>query len=90
MEFYSDRCPFCNSLAPEIIKAAKQVHQEKSGAVKFGAINSRVYDEVATHHEVVRVFCFLKQPITSTVCMNYRLQAGHGSLRFIRAKRWKI
>lgn len=52
VEFYSDRCPFCNSLAPEIIKAAKQVNQEKNGLVKFGAINSRVYDEVATAHEV--------------------------------------
>jgi thiol-disulfide isomerase/thioredoxin len=52
VEFYSDRCPFCNSLAPEIIKASKQVMDEKPGRLRFAAVNSRVYDEIADAHEV--------------------------------------
>ena len=28
VEFYSDRCPFCKSLAPEIEKAAKALKKE--------------------------------------------------------------
>jgi thioredoxin-like negative regulator of GroEL len=52
VEFYSDRCPFCNSLAPEMIKAATKIYQEKGKKVIVGAINSRVYDEVAEQHGV--------------------------------------
>jgi thiol-disulfide isomerase/thioredoxin len=53
VEFYSDRCPFCNSLAPEIIKAAEKVYEEKGrNRISIGAINSRVYPEVAEAHAV--------------------------------------
>jgi thioredoxin-like negative regulator of GroEL len=53
VEFYSDRCPYCQSLAPEIIKAATQVmEKDKPGQVKFGAVNTRVYHEIAEAHGV--------------------------------------
>lgn len=52
VEFYSDRCPFCNSLAPEIIRAAGEIEKKFKGQVKVAAINSRVYDEVATQNKV--------------------------------------
>jgi len=41
IEFYSDHCPICKSLAPELIKAAKQVTGEHN-KVRFGGVNSRV------------------------------------------------
>jgi len=41
IEFYSDHCPICKSLAPEIIKAARQVTGEHN-KVRFGGVNSRV------------------------------------------------
>jgi thiol-disulfide isomerase/thioredoxin len=52
VEFYSDRCPFCNSLAPEMIKAAKHIYEHKGQKIRVGAINSRVYNEVAEQHGV--------------------------------------
>ena len=53
VEFYSDRCPFCQSLAPEIIKAATQVMEtDLPGQVKFGAVNTRVYHEIAEAHGI--------------------------------------
>lgn len=52
VEFYSDRCPFCNSLAPEIIKASSAVLRDFNGQVKIAAVNSRVYDEIATQNGV--------------------------------------
>jgi thioredoxin-like negative regulator of GroEL len=52
VEFYSDRCPFCNSLAPEITRAAKTIYEQKGKKVRVGAINSRVYHEVAEQHGV--------------------------------------
>lgn len=53
VEFYSDRCPFCNSLAPEIIKAAKKVYEDRGqNNIQIAAINSRVYNEVAEAHGV--------------------------------------
>ena len=32
VEFYSDRCPFCQSLSPEIIKAAESLDEQYVGA----------------------------------------------------------
>jgi len=52
IEFYSDRCPFCNTLAPEIIKASKKVNEELPNEVVFGAVNSRVYHEIAEAHGI--------------------------------------
>lgn len=52
VEFYSDRCPFCNSLAPQMIEAAQKIYQEKGKKIQVAAINSRVYNEVAEQHEV--------------------------------------
>jgi len=46
VEFYSDKCPICNSLAPEIIKAATKAQAEQK-TLKYGACNSRVYHELA-------------------------------------------
>jgi len=45
VEYYSDTCPICNSLAPELMKAAENVHDELPN-VKFGAVNSRVFDSL--------------------------------------------
>lgn len=53
VEFYSDRCPFCNSLAPEITKAAQKTMKELGkNRIGFAACNSRVYTEIAETHEV--------------------------------------
>lgn len=53
VEFYSDRCPFCNSLAPEYIKAAEKVYNDRGRSrIQLAAINSRVYHEVAEQHEI--------------------------------------
>jgi len=41
IEFYSDHCPICKSLAPEILKAAREVTGE-TNKVRFGGVNSRV------------------------------------------------
>eukprot|EP00618_Florenciella_parvula_P036072 CAMPEP_0119474524 /NCGR_PEP_ID=MMETSP1344-20130328/5743_1 /TAXON_ID=236787 /ORGANISM="Florenciella parvula, Strain CCMP2471" /LENGTH=583 /DNA_ID=CAMNT_0007507845 /DNA_START=43 /DNA_END=1794 /DNA_ORIENTATION=- len=51
VEFYSDRCPFCQSLSPEIIKAAETLDEQyKSQGIKknvrIAALNSRVFDDV--------------------------------------------
>jgi len=53
IEFYSDRCPFCNTLAPEMIKASKKVKEELGDQVIFGAVNSRVYHEIADAHDIL-------------------------------------
>lgn len=52
VEFYSDRCPFCNSLAPEMIKAAEKIYAERGKQIQVAAINSRVYTEVAEAHAI--------------------------------------
>lgn len=52
IEFYSDRCPFCNTLAPEIIKASNKIKEEYGDQVIFGAVNSRVYHEIAEAHDI--------------------------------------
>jgi thioredoxin-like negative regulator of GroEL len=52
VEFYSDKCPICNSLAPEIIKASTKAQAEVP-TLKYGACNSRVYDELAESFEIL-------------------------------------
>ena len=52
VEFYSDRCPFCKSLAPEMIKAAKAVKESLPGQVRFGGINSRIFHKIAERFDV--------------------------------------
>lgn len=52
VEFYSDRCPFCKSLAPEIKKASRAVEEQIPGKTRFGAINSRVFEKIAERFEV--------------------------------------
>jgi thioredoxin-like negative regulator of GroEL len=47
VEFYSDRCPFCKSLAPEMKKASKMTEEVIPGKTRFGAVNSRVYEDMA-------------------------------------------
>jgi thioredoxin-like negative regulator of GroEL len=47
VEYYSDKCPICNSLAPEFIKAAEKAQAEHPGKIRYGAINSRVYEDLS-------------------------------------------
>jgi thioredoxin-like negative regulator of GroEL len=47
VEFYSDKCPICNSLAPQYIKAAEAALAESDGKLRFAAVNSRVYHTIA-------------------------------------------
>ena len=51
-EYYSDRCPFCKSLAPEYIEAATRVQEELGGQVRFGAVNSRIFHELAERFDI--------------------------------------
>jgi len=46
VEFYSDRCPHCKQLLPEVVKAAKRVKGTIGRSkVGFAAINARVFFE---------------------------------------------
>jgi len=47
IEYYSDKCPFCKSLKPEIIKAAEKVTQDLKGKVRFAGVNSRAFNLLA-------------------------------------------
>jgi len=47
VEFYSDRCPICKGLVPEVKKAATTTMAEYPGEIAFGGCNSRVYMELA-------------------------------------------
>jgi len=47
IEYYSDKCPFCRSLKPEIIKAADEVMKQHPGQVRFAGVNSRVFNMLA-------------------------------------------
>lgn len=47
IEFYSDKCPICRSIAPEMIKGAKKLQEDFAGKIRFGACNSRVFHEMA-------------------------------------------
>jgi thiol-disulfide isomerase/thioredoxin len=53
VEYYSDKCPICNSLAPELTKAAEKAQAEHPGELKFGAINSRVWEELSGPFEIL-------------------------------------
>lgn len=48
VEYYSDQCPICDSLAPEFIKACGKAKHEFGDKVECAAINSRVFNEFAT------------------------------------------
>jgi len=45
--YYSDKCPFCKSLKPEYIKAAEKIQQQFGSNVRFGAVNSRAFNDIA-------------------------------------------
>ena len=47
VEFYSDRCPFCQSLAPEIEKAAHALKKKFPDSIRIGGVNSRIYHDLA-------------------------------------------
>lgn len=50
-EFYSDRCPYCKTLSPEMIIAAETLEKEEPRA-RIAAINSRIFEDVAEAHGV--------------------------------------
>lgn len=53
VEFYSDKCPICNSLAPEFTKAAETLQgEEPANKIRYGAVNSRVFDEIGEAFEI--------------------------------------
>jgi thiol-disulfide isomerase/thioredoxin len=52
VEFYSDRCPFCKSLAKEYVEAAKLTKAKLGDKVQFHAVNSRVYYDIAESWEI--------------------------------------
>ena len=47
VEWYSDRCPFCKSLAPEYVDASLSLLSAFPGKVEFHAVNSRVFFTLA-------------------------------------------
>lgn len=47
VEFYSDKCPFCQSLKPEIVQASKELTKKFKGQVRVGAVNSRAFGDLA-------------------------------------------
>jgi len=47
VEFYSDRCPICKGLVPEVRRAAIELMKDFPGQITLGAVNSRVYHELA-------------------------------------------
>jgi thioredoxin-like negative regulator of GroEL len=52
VEFYSDRCPYCKSLAPEMKKASKITEEQIPGKTRFGAVNSRVFTDMADRFKI--------------------------------------
>lgn len=46
VEFYSDRCPYCKILSPEIIEASLTLQKEEPRVV-ISACNTRIYYEVS-------------------------------------------
>merc|ERR1719478_1597183 len=46
VEYYSDKCPICNTMAPAYIEGAKKAQEEFPAAqIRYGAVNSRVFAE---------------------------------------------
>ena len=63
IEFYSDHCPFCKSLAPELLKAARTSIQAHGDKIRFGGLNTRIFNEVGTHFGITGfpwVACFFQ------------------------------
>jgi thioredoxin-like negative regulator of GroEL len=63
VEFYSDHCPFCKSLAPELLKAAKSSIEKHASKVRFGGLNTRIFNEVGTKFNITGfpwVSCFYR------------------------------
>jgi thioredoxin-like negative regulator of GroEL len=61
VEFYSDHCPFCKSLAPELLKAARASIDKHAGKVRFGGLNTRIFNEVGKKFNITGfpwVSCF--------------------------------
>mmetsp|Transcript_136587 Transcript_136587/g.248396 ORF Transcript_136587/g.248396 Transcript_136587/m.248396 type:complete len:666 (+) Transcript_136587:96-2093(+) len=46
IEFYSDKCPFCRSLKPEVIKASEECKRRFGDKVRIGAVNSRAFRDL--------------------------------------------
>lgn len=46
IEFYSDHCPICKTLAPQIRDAANRVHASLAGKVRMGGVNMRVNSDL--------------------------------------------
>eukprot|EP00451_Oxyrrhis_marina_P015042 CAMPEP_0204328966 /NCGR_PEP_ID=MMETSP0469-20131031/13805_1 /ASSEMBLY_ACC=CAM_ASM_000384 /TAXON_ID=2969 /ORGANISM="Oxyrrhis marina" /LENGTH=629 /DNA_ID=CAMNT_0051311485 /DNA_START=17 /DNA_END=1906 /DNA_ORIENTATION=+ len=45
--YYSDRCPFCRTLKPDYVKASTAVKEKLGDQVRFAAVNSRVFQDLA-------------------------------------------
>lgn len=53
VEFYSDKCPICNSMAPQLIEAAEKAQAEiGKDKLRYGSVNSRVFHEIAEAFEI--------------------------------------
>jgi len=53
VEFYSDRCPHCKTLVPEMISAAEKLRKSLGKTqVRVAAINARVFFEASEEHGV--------------------------------------
>ena len=53
IEFYSDKCPICRSMAPELIKAAEKFKKDyPDGSLRFGGVNARVYEDLGVPFKI--------------------------------------
>jgi len=55
VEFYSDRCPFCKSLEPEIVRAQEALLDDfgrDAPKAQISALNSRIFHDTATEQGV--------------------------------------
>ncbi len=79
IEFYSDHCPFCKSLAPELLKAARTTIQAHGDKVRFGGLNTRIFNDVGTHFGITGfpwVACFYQ---ASRSHASQRTECLHGT-----------
>jgi thioredoxin-like negative regulator of GroEL len=51
VEFYSDRCPYCKILSPEIVTASQTLQSEEPRAI-MSACNTRIYHDVAEQNGI--------------------------------------